>query len=412
MSRSRSPIRTVGAAAARRIAIAAQGLADEKPSGRVDIRHLRKVFESVGVIQIDSVNVLARSQELPLFARLGPHPRDLIPRATAAGELFEYWCHEASHIPMEHHHLSRLRMEQARNGERVWSGLARTARDNPAMVREILARVNDSPDGVVAGDVRRRTGPKGQWWDWDEGKAILEWLFWTGRITARRREKDFARVYLALEHAIPPEVLARPAPSADETRRELLGLAARSLGIATSKDLHDYHRQLPSRTGGALASLVGDGTLEEVRVEGWREPAYLYAGARTPRAVTARALLSPFDSMVWCRPRTERLFDFRYRIEIYTPAARRTYGYYVLPFLLDDRLVARVDLKADRATGSLLVPGVFSEPGIDAPRVVAELADELVSMAGWLGLDRVTVGDRGDLSGRLARTIRRRPSPI
>ena len=410
VSRSPSPTKSIGAASARRIAIEAQGLAAPRPSGRIDLRHLRKVFDAVGVIQIDSVNVLARSQELPLFARLGPHPRDLIPRATAAGELFEYWCHEASHIPMQHHHLSRLRMEQARSGERVWAGLVRTVRQNPAMVREILSRVNDMPEGIVAGDVRTRTGPKGQWWDWDKGKAILEWLFWTGQITARRRDRDFARVYLALDRAIPAEVLAQPAPTAHETRRELLRLAARSLGVATSKDLHDYHRQLPSRTG-ELGSLVADGTLEEVRVEGWREPAYLFAGARTPRQVSARALLSPFDSMVWFRPRTERLFDFRYRIEIYTPAAKRIYGYYVLPFLLDDRLVARVDLKADRASGQLLVPGVFSEADVDVSRVVGELAEELVTMAGWLGLDSVAVGDKGDLSARLARTIRRMPSP-
>jgi len=370
------------------------------------MRHLRRVFETVGVIQIDSVNVLARSQELPLFARLGPHPRDLIPRATEAGELFEYWCHEASHIPMRHHHLARLRMEQARSGERVWTGLARTARQNPAMVRDILARVEDSPEGITAGDVRTRTGPKGQWWDWDKGKAILEWLFWTGQITARRRERDFARVYLAPARAIPAHVLALPTPSVDETRSRLLALAGRSLGVATAADLADYHRQNTSSIRGVLAELVGDGTFEPVTVEGWRDTAYLHMEARTPRTVSARAPLSPFDSMVWFRPRTERLFGFRYRIEIYTPAAKRTYGYYVLPFLLDDTLVARVDLKADRSTGRLLVPGVFAEPGIDAPRVVDALAEELLLMAGWLGLQDVAVGDRGDLSAALAKKFR------
>lgn len=370
------------------------------------MRHLRQVFDAVGVIQIDSVNVLARSQELPLFARLGPHPRDLIPRATAAGELYEYWCHEASHIPMGHHPLSRLRMEQARSGERMWTGLARTARENPGTVRDILARVEDAPEGIVAGDVRTRTGPKGQWWDWDKGKAILEWLFWTGQITARRRERDFARVYLSLERAIPAHVLALPAPSAEETRKQLLMLAGRSLGVATAADLADYHRQNRSQAGPALAALVEDGTFEPVEVEGWKGTAYLHCEARTPRSVSARALLSPFDSMVWFRPRTERLFGFRYRIEIYTPAAERNYGYYVLPFLSDDALVARVDLKADRASGRLLVPGVFAEPGIDTGRVVDALAEELRSMAGWLGLGDVSVGDRGDLSAPLARKLR------
>ena len=393
------------------MAVAAQGLADPRPSGRIDLRHLRRVFDAVGVVQIDSVNVLVRSQELPLFARLGAHPRDLIPRATAAGELFEYWCHEASHIPVEHHHLSRLRMDQARRGERVWSGVANVARKNPGLVSEILDRIESTPEGIVVGDVRTRSGPKGQWWDWDDGKAVLEWLFWTGQITARRRDRDFARVYMALSRAFPPEVLSAPAPDEQTTRRELIMLAARSTGVATASDLFDYHRQRGSAAREALASLVADGSLECVNVEGWREPAYVAPGARTPRTVSARALLSPFDSLVWCRPRIERLFGFSYRIEIYTPAAKRTYGYYVLPFLLDDELVARVDMKADRARGVLMVPGSFAEPGVDMARTADELAIERGEMASWLGLDTVEVGDRGDLSSSLRKAVRRRRPP-
>lgn len=393
------------------MAVAAQGLADPRPTGRVDMRHLRRVFDAVGVVQIDSVNVLARSQELPLFARLGPHPRDLIPRATAAGELFEYWCHEASHIPVAHHRLSRLRMDQARRGERVWSGVANVARKKPGLVSEILDRIESTPAGIVVGDVRTRSGPKGQWWDWDDGKAVLEWLFWTGQVTARRRERDFARVYMALSHAFPPEVLSAPTPDEQTTRRELIMLAARSTGVATASDLFDYHRQRGPAARTALEGLVDDGSLERVTVEGWRDPAYVARGARTPRAVSARALLSPFDSLVWCRPRIERLFGFSYRIEIYTPAAKRTYGYYVLPFLLDDELVARVDMKADRARGVLSVPGAFAERDTDTARTADELATELWEMASWLGLDTVEVGDRGDLSGSLRKAVRRRRPP-
>lgn len=393
------------------MAVAAQGLADPRPTGRIDMRHLRRVFDAVGVVQIDSVNVLVRSQELPLFARLGAHPRDLISRATEAGELFEYWCHEASHIPVAHHHLSRLRMERARLGESVWSGVSAAARKNPGLVREILSRIESTPEGITAGDVRTRRGPKGQWWDWDDGKAVLEWLFWTGQVTARRRERDFARVYLSPSQVLPAHVLARPAPDAMTTRRELLMLAAASTGVGTAADLFDYHRQRGPEAREALTSLVEDGSLEPVTVEGWRETAYVAPGVRTPRIVRARALLSPFDSLVWCRPRIERLFGFTYRIEIYTPAPKRVYGYYVLPFLLDDRLVARVDARADRARGLLSVPGAFAEPDVDMSHVASELADELWEMAAWLGLTAVEVGERGDLSGLLRKAVRRRRPP-
>ena len=397
----------VSLASARRIAVAAQGLAAPRSAGRVDARHLRKVFDTVGVIQIDSVNVLARSQELPLFARLGEHPRTLIQDATARGELYEFWCHAASHLPISHFPLSRVRMEQARNGERVWQGVRDAARRNPGLMDEILARVNATPEGIVAGDVRTRKGPKGQWWDWDHGKAILEWLFWTGQITARRRPNDFARVYLGMHHAFPKEVLRAKVPSVEQAHRDQLLLAARSLGIATASDLMDYHHLRGPQAKAALQSLVDDGSLEEVRVEGWKERAYLHPGAARPRKVTARALLSPFDSMVWCRPRNERLFGFEYRIEIYTPAPKRTYGYYVLPFLLDDRLVARVDLKADRHRGVLMVPGAFSERGTDTLEVADSLAEELLLMARWLGLDKVEVGAKGDLAVPLRQLVRR-----
>ena len=394
----------VSLASARRIALAAQGFASPRPSGRVDRRHLRKVLHHIGLIQIDSVNVLARSQELTLFSRLGNHPRSLIPDATADGELFEYWCHEASHLPTSMHRLVRWRMEDARNGT-MWPGLQRFAKSKSQFVQEVRDRVfNDGP--LVASDVKTRTGPKGSWWDWDDGKAALEYLFWTGEITAQRRPNDFARMYFAPQHVLPKEVLKAKTPTEFEARSELLLLAAKSLGIATASDLLDYHRQKPGPAKPVLAELVEQGNLEQVRVEGWRDVAYILPSVSTPRSMNTRALVSPFDSLVWCRPRIERLWDFNYRIEIYTPEHKRVYGYYVLPFVLGDRIVARVDLKADRQGGALLVHGAYSEPEIDFKHVVSELADELKLMALWLGLDAVKVGDKGDLSSALSRVCR------
>ena len=405
MSRSPSPTE-ISRDSARRIALAAQGFATPRPTGRIDRRHLRRVVDSVGLIQIDSVNVLVRSQEMPLFSRLGNHPRTLIPDATAAGELFEYWCHEASHLPVSMHPLIRWRMDEARNGA-MWPGLRRIAESKPKLMKEIRDRIyNDGP--LVAGDVRTRTGPKGSWWDWDEGKVILEYLFWTGEITAQRRPNDFARVYYAPHDVLPTEILKMPTPSQSEARREMLLLAARSVGVGTATDLFDYHRQKPQQAKPYLAELVEEGHIEQVRVEGWRDPAYMLPDTLRPRSVDVRALVSPFDSLVWCRPRIERLFDFHYRIEIYVPAPKRVYGYYVLPFVLGDRIVARVDLKADRHAGELLVPGAFSEDNVDIKHVASELMLELREMATWLGLDRVRIGTNGDLTTLLAKQNRQK----
>lgn len=389
-------------AEARRIALAAQGFADPRPRGRVDRRHLRKAMQQMGVIQIDSVNVVVRSQELPLFARLGSHPRSLIADATDAGDLFEYWVHEACHVPTEHHPLHRWQMAQ----QPRWRSVAQLAERRPGFVDEIEQRVaTDGP--LAAGDLAQRVGKKGTWWDWDDGKVALEYLFWTGRISARRRPSDFARLYDLSERVIPAEVLALPTPSEVEARTELLALAARHLGVATLDDLADYHRQRTAPCRPLVDELVESGRLRQVRVEGWDRPAYLHSGARVPRRVEARALLSPFDPVVWCRPRVERLFGFRYRIEIYVPAPKRQYGYYVLPFLLGDRLVGRVDLKADRQRRVLMVQGAFLEHGESATEVSEALAAELASMAGWLGLDSVEVIERGDLASPVASVLHR-----
>ncbi|MEY4230874.1 MAG: hypothetical protein RLZZ362_1723 [Actinomycetota bacterium] len=356
----------------------------------------------MGLIQIDSVNVLARSQELPLFARLGPHPRSLIGDATTAGQLFEYWVHEACHVPTGHHHLYRWRMQN----DHRWGEVRRLVDRRPGFVDEVYRRV-EAEGPVAASDLEQRVGPKGSWWDWDDGKVALEHLTRSGRITAVRRPTDFARLYDIAERVIPADVLARPTPSEHEARKELLVLAARHHGVGTADDLADYHRQKPHLCRPLLSELVEEGRLLTVQVEGWGKPAYLHPDAAVPRRVAARALLSPFDPLVWHRNRVERLFGFRYRIEIYVPQPKRQYGYYVLPFLLGDRLVARTDLKADRRRRVLMVQGAFAEPGAPIDEVADALAAELHLMAGWLGLDRVEVGSRGDLVSPLTAAAHR-----
>ena len=386
-------------AQARRIALGAQGFNDPRPSGRVDRRHLRRVVDRMGLIQIDSVNVLVRSQELPLFARLGAHPRTLIDDATRHGDLFEFWVHEACHVPVGLYPLQRWAMD----GHPRWARLRAWAAERPGLIEEVRGRVrHDGP--LVASDLEMRTAPKGSWWDWDDGKLALEHLFRTGEVAARRRPNDFARLYDLAERVIPAAVRERPPLPEQDAKKELLVLAARHHGVGTAADLTDYHRLSHTRT--LLAELVEEGRLVSTSVEGWGKAAYLHPDAVVPRRVNARALLSPFDPVVWNRDRIERLFGFRYRIEIYVPAAKRRYGYYVLPFLLGDELVARADLKSDRASGRLLVQGVFAEPGIDEASVAAELAAELASMAGWLGLDAgVEVVGRGDLAPALAAAV-------
>ena len=390
-------------AQARRMALAGQGFTDPRPRGRVDRRHLRRVFDRVGLIQIDSVNVLVRSQELPLFARLGPHPRDLLPKAAADGELFEYWGHEASHIPVAQQPLFRWKM--ARAAEHAWRGVARMSRERPGYVEAIYGMVAERGP-VLAGELSERTAPKGAWWDWDHAKLALEWLFYTGRITARRRVNDFARLYDLPERMLPHSVLAQPTPPEADARKALLLLAARYQGVATLKDLTQYHRQSPTRCRTLVAELVEAGELAPAVVEGWKERAYVHPRATLPRRVQACALLSPFDSVIWERPRVERLFGFHYRIEIYTPAPKRRFGYYVLPFLLGDELVGRVDLKAERAESALLVRGAYTEPGVEEGPVADALAGELTLMAEWLGLERIVVEGRGELAPALKVALR------
>jgi uncharacterized protein len=388
----------LSAAEARRIVLAAQGLG-ARPAAAT-LRDVRDVFDAISLIQVDSVNVVCRSQELPLWARLGAHPRDALPALCKRGALFEYWAHEASLMRVELQPLLRWRMAEAR--DRAWRIVRLIAERDPGYVDTVRAEVH-ARGALTARELEDRT-PEVQrtagWWGWDDRKRALAYLFWAGEITAIRSATTFERVYAPLERVLPARVLAAATPAPDDARRELLVRSARALGVATVRDLADYFRIAVPVARPLVAELVEAGRLVPVAVEGWREPGYLHPGAAAPAAVSARAVLSPFDSLIWERRRTERLFGFRYRIEIYTPAHRRTHGYYVLPFLLGDALVARVDVKADRAERALRVHAAYAEPGAPAGTAAA-LAGELAAFAGWLGLDRVVVGRRGDLARAL-----------
>ena len=390
---------TLSAAAARRIALAAQGFAEPRPSGPADMRHLRRVLRRLGLLQIDSVNVLVRAHYLPLFSRLGPYDRNLLDSAAYAGRrrtLFEYWGHEASFLPVSLHPLLRWRMARAERGEGVYGSLARLARERRPFVEAVLAEVA-ARGPLSAGELSLGGRGQGSWWGWSEGKRALEWLFWAGRVTTATR-RGFERVYDLTERVLPASVLAAPTPSVEDAQRELVRIAARALGVASERDLRDYFRLDVSDARARVAELVEAGELLPVQVEGWAQPAYLDPTARRPRRVEARALVSPFDPLVWERSRAERLFGFRYRLEIYTPAHKREHGYYVLPFLLGDRLVARVDLKADRGAKRLLVHAAHAEERMDRAAVAAALGEELRAVAQWLDLDRIEVGERGDLA--------------
>ena len=388
---------------ARQLALAAQGFGAARPKGAVTQRHLQQLFDRVGVIQIDSVNVLVRSQELPVFARLGPHNRSLLPRAVESGALFEYWAHAAALVPTKHQHLFRWRMEQGRSPS-MGGPLTRMHRGKKTYVDFVHQYIVENGP-VVAGDLSQRTTPKGKWWDWDAAKLALEYLFLVGRLSARRQANNFARVYDLPERILPASVLAAPTPSPHAAQTQLITLAAHSMGVATASDLADYYRQKLTPVKPIIAELVEAGTLLPATVEGWKEPAYLHCAAAPIKQVEACALLSPFDSLVWNRQRSERLFNFRYRIEIYTPQPQRKFGYYVLPFLLGDTLVGRMDLKADRATGALRVQAAHLEPGCKAGSAAAQLAHLLPEMAAWLGLGRVIVAARGNLAHALRQAL-------
>src|SRR3954447_392052 len=399
-------LESLSPAEARRLALAAQGFGRPRPSGPVDAGHVSRLLDRLGLVQIDSVSAVVRAHYMPLFSRLGPYSRELLDRLAYARRgraLFEYWGHEASLIPLRHHRLLRWRMERAARGEGIYGGLARFATERAAFVEEVLAEVRDR-GAVSAAELACGGRGQGSWWGWSDGKKALEFLFWAGRVTTATRRGTFERVYDLPERVLPAAVLAEPAPDPAEARRALLRLAARATGVASERCLRDYFRLDVADARARLAELVEAGELRPVQVLGWAQPAYVPPESVVPRRIKAAALLAPFDALVWERERAERLFGFRYRLEIYTPAAQRRHGYYVLPFLLGDRLAARVDLRSDRAGGTLWVLAAHAEPDAGHAATASALAAELRRLARWLGLGRgVAVAARGDLSPALRR---------
>lgn len=404
---------TLTAVQARRIAVVAQGFTEPRPPdrrGKVTRTHLRRLISRIQVLQLDSVSVAVRAHYAPVFSRLGPYDRGVVDRAAWSHSprsprlLVEYWAHEAALMAVDDWPLLRWRMRRYTHGR--WG--THVVRDNPRLADDVVAAVAELGP-ATAGQIEAHlaTTPRrarGAWWNRSDTKWVAETLFAAGTLTTATRI-GFARHYDLVENVLPPEVLAREVDD-DEAVRELVLRAAGALGVGTEADIRDYFRLSATQTKPAIAKLVADGELECVDVDGWGAPAYLRAGQPIPRVDRGTALLCPFDPLIFFRPRVQRVFGFHYRIEIYTPAVRRRYGYYVWPFLLDGQLVGRVDLKADRGDDALRVVGAFAEDGQSRSRVAAALAGELESMASWLGLGRVTVGDRGDLVDDLRAALR------
>jgi len=387
---------------ARHLALAAQGFNGRQPP-TVKAAHLNRLIERLGLLQIDSVNAVVRSHYLPLFSRLGSYPSLLLDQAAwSSGRrrtLFEYWGHEASLLPLSMYPLLGWRMQRAKRGEDIYQQLAKFGREQQDTIRRVLTCVQ-AQGAVGAGSLSTREDKAGPWWDWSAEKHALEWLFAAGEVTVAGR-RGFERLYDLPERVIPSSILQQPWPDEAAAQRGLLLHAATALGVGTEKDLRDYFRLNPADARLRLAELVEDGQLQTCEVGDWRQIAYCLPEPKVPRKVSASALLSPFDSLIWERSRTERLFDFRYRLEIYTPQAKRVYGYYVLPFLHHERIAARVDLRAERASGRLAVHAVHEEePGLDDEGMLA-LAVNLRQMAAWLGLARVQLNCQRESAGRL-----------
>ena len=403
------PGRSVTPLQARRIALAAQGFTRARPSGEPTAAHLNRVIGRLGFLQIDSVNVLTRAHYMPLFSRLGPYDTELLHRAAgrAPRRVVEYWAHEAAMLDVRLWPAFGFRRAEAHT--RAWGGPRRIARERPELVAAVLQEVLDHGpltsrqlEARLEHDIARSRDNWG--WNWSDAKSALEFLFYAGDVMAARRTSQFERQYDAPERVLPPAVRDLEPLESAAAHRVLVAHAASALGIGTAQCLRDYFRLELPPTKVAIDELVADGLLEPVVIRGWNRPAFVQRDAVVPRSVSARALLSPFDPLVFERTRTRQLFDFEYRIEIYVPQAKRRYGYYVLPFLLGDRLVARVDLKADRAASRLVVHGAWSEP--HAPdHTATELSAELDLLASWLGLERVVVGDKGDLTTPLRLTL-------
>ncbi len=380
---------------AAKVFLRAQGFADAPPSGRVDKRHFARVIRRVRLIQIDSVNVLARAHYLPVFSRIGAYGRSALDRWIYEDRrVFEYLCHEQSYAPVGFHPMMRSRMERMRDHK--WGKIRDLLEHDAGYMNKVLHEVRER--GPIPArrlsDPGEKTGP---WWGYGKGKVALAWLFATGQVAVSHRT-NFERWYDRPERVIPLEILAHPDPSPEEANQARVWEAVGALGIGTVADIADYFRMKIGVTAQAVDRLVDTGKLYPVRVRGWSRPAYVRDDLRVPRTRRGTALVCPFDPLVWDRNRTERVFGFRYRIEIYTPRSKRVYGYYVLPFLMDGHLVGRVDVRADRAGGVLQVPAAHAEPGVDRTAVGRTLASELQTMAEWLGLGDVRVATTGDLA--------------
>lgn len=388
---------------ARRIGVRAQGFCASQKKALDTIRAL-------GLLQIDSVNVLVRSHYLPLFSRLRDYDPAVLD-AMAYGEgrraLFEYWGHEASLIPLESFPLLRWRMARAAQGAAGWGGVIRFGQENQAVVARALAEVADR--GPIGASALSEGGKaQGAWWGWSQGKRAMEYLFWTGQVTTAERRKGFERVYDLTERVIPRDLLNTPIPQENEAQRALLTIAATAMGVATLRDLRDYFRLPLADTKARIAELCEEGALIPVSVEGWRQPAYMPRGVKPAREMEGAALLSPFDNLIWERDRAERLFGTRIKLEIYTPQHQRKHGYYVLPFLLNGRIAARVDLKSDRKAGELLVHAAHLEPGADAGATATALAAELARLSTWLKLGPVRAAGRTKTDVALRKSLRQR----
>ena len=397
------------AAQARRVAVAAQGFGATRRATPPSRSDLRRLISRIHVLQLDSVSVAVRAHYAPVFSRLGPYDRAILDAAAwdhsarSPRLLVEYWAHEAALMAVQDWPLMRWRMREYVHGR--WG--VEIVRSNPALVDAVVAAVAEggpSTAGQIEDHVQTGTRRgKGAWWNRSDTKQVAEALFASGVLTTAHRA-GFARYYDLAERVLPADVLGRQVDDEDALR-ELTLRAATALGVATEADIRDYFRLRPAQVRPAIAELIRTGDLEQVEVTGWSAPAYLRSGQAVPRTDRGSALLCPFDPLIFFRPRVARVFGFEYRIEIYTPAAQRRFGYYVWPFLLDGELVARVDLKADRVAGVLRVVGAFVEDHQDRSRVAAALAGELATMAGWLGLDDVAVGQIGNLAEALRRSI-------
>ena len=384
----------IDAVSARRIAVAAQGLHRPRSEAKVTQRHFRRVFKDVGLVQLDSVQAICRSHYLVFFSRLGKYDRSKLDEwIWHSGEIFESWAHEASILPVETEPFVRWKKSRARKGE-TWKGLFELANSQGEYVRDVMSQVSLAESPIRASELSEPRNRSGSWWSGSsDGQKTLDWLFRIGEL-AVKRDKNFSRSYVPFDSAISSEISRFPDPLESDAINELILISARCNGIGTVSDIADYFRIKPSLIRDSLPSLLEQKKLVSVEVEGWKENAYIHPSVSVPKRIEARALLSPFDSLVWCRPRIERVFNFKYRLEIYVPKEKRKYGYYVLPFLLNENLVARIDLKTFRSTGKLLVKGIHLEKGVDPEMVLSELSEEIKKLSNFLDLPQVSVTSR------------------